>query len=191
MNPRNLIFAISILLCADNRLLGADKASLLNQTTEMIKYFFEPDSQTNMVFIPHEDCPLQFTNILSNTNLFTLEEQQLLNQAGVKYKDVTTNSGPQGSILTSLLKTNLDWCIARFQYTNSDATDEVVFRFRRGSFPPIISAAKYRTVSGDGYNVAIGLKGDSPDVPVSEFVQFKNGVEEGLHVGFYGDHCIS
>ena len=126
-------------------------------------------------------CSLIQTNLLSNANLFSLAEQKMLKEIPLKYKNVTTNSGPLGSILAGLeRKTNGDW-IARFQYTNSEAIDEVRFGLQL--------SAKFRTKAGDGYDVNL----DKPDIHGISLFDFRqvnqNGVTEGLVAAFYGEHC--
>ena len=77
-------------------------------------------------------CPLEYTNIISNTNLFTPDEQKLLKEIPLIYSKVTTNSGPLGSVfidyhakpIESSYGTFWYWT-SRFQFTNSDVIDEV------------------------------------------------------------------
>ena len=74
--------------------------------------FLDPASQSNVtvtasaMFDKEAPCPSEYTNSLSNTNLFTAEEQMWIKQVLVKYKNVTTNSGPPGTILVDFYKTN-------------------------------------------------------------------------------------
>ena len=152
--------------------------------------YFDPASQSNIVvsvcdFKGGQPCPLIYTNIVSNTNLFTSEEQQLLNKVFVKYKNVTTNSGPSGTVLASLCKTNLvnlyrtnEFFVALFQYTNSAEFEKVWF------FEGHISAAS-TAEAGGGYTVGIGKDGSCS---VLRFNRKKNGLNDGIMADIYGDH---
>src|SRR5208282_4493353 len=100
-------------------------------------FFLDEKSQSNVLFtvcnlsspIP---CPVKYTNRLSNTNLFSLEEQKSLKTIPIKYRNVTTNTGPPGSVLTRLDNAafgedNKEGIVAHFSYTNSVAQEEIVF----------------------------------------------------------------
>jgi Ankyrin repeats (3 copies)/Ankyrin repeats (many copies) len=139
--------------------------------------FLEPASQSNVVvtvssiFAAGDPCPAKYTNVLSNTNLFTAQEQKLIGEALVKYRNVTTNSGPPGTVLVDSYETNLIipplyWLgtnrpenvrrtnqiwVAHFQYTNSDAQEEI--RFGAGV------SAKFTNQSKDGYTASITRTG--------------------------------
>jgi len=113
--------------------------------------FLDPASQSNVTvtvsdFGKGQPCPPEFANSVSNTNLFTHEEQQMIRDIFVKYKNVTTNSGPPGTILINFYKTNFviqpiywvktnDWnrrrtnelWVSDFQYTNSESREEIRF----------------------------------------------------------------
>jgi hypothetical protein len=127
-----------------------------------------------------QPCPIEDTNLVSNRNLFTAEEQRLLGEVFVKYKHVTTNIGPAGSILVSLDKTNSvvpfrnrtnAYWRAIFEYTNSGAQEEVIFV--QGI------SARFRDKAGDGYVVGFGnIAGNLSIV----FEQTKAGIANGLHV---------
>jgi len=140
-----------------------------NQQGKLIIPFLDEASQSNVVVTVSDvlgngqPCPVEYTNTLSNTNLFTAEERRLIREALVKYAEVTTNSGPHGTKLTALSKTNLvlqvrgktvnsERWIGQFHYTNSDAKEEI--DFGAGLL------AKYRTKSDVGYNVSIARTGD-------------------------------
>jgi len=77
-------------------------------------------------------CPPEYTNVISNTNLVTEDEQKLLNDIMLTYSDETSNSVPPGSVMVSFQTTpiptswgtNWDW-IARRKFTNTDLTDEI------------------------------------------------------------------
>ncbi len=81
-------------------LLDAEKA--LGQTNYPARKFIEnldSASQTNIeVFAggmnDEQPCPPEYTNAISNTNLFSVEEQKFLEEIPTKFGRVTTNSGP-------------------------------------------------------------------------------------------------
>src|SRR5664280_2019698 len=95
-----LIFSLSVLL----------SGTLFGQTSQRLYVpYLDKESQSNVIVTVEsagEPCPPEYTNTLSNTNLFTPEEQKLIGDVFVKYKNVTTNSGPPGSILIGFYKTN-------------------------------------------------------------------------------------
>lgn len=139
-----------------------------NQQGKLIIPFLDEASQSNVIVTVSDvlgkgqPCPIEYTNTLSNTNLFIPEEQRLIREVFVKYADATTNSGPYGTKLVALYKTNLvfqalgktvnsERWIGQFQYTNSGAKEEI-------SFGTGLSA-KYRTESEGGYNVTIAQTG--------------------------------
>jgi hypothetical protein len=187
MKLRNLIFGLSLLLSGN--LFGQT-----NQADRLFLPFLDKESQSNVIVtlnlsgdgIP---CPLEYTNMLSNTNLFTFEEQKTIQEVFIKYKNVTTNSGPQGTELVSLYKTNYivkamnkDWpvekWVASFQYTNSNAKEEI----RLGGN---VLFASFRTESNDGYNVNITSTGSGP---ILRFIEFRNGVVSGILAEFANTH---
>jgi hypothetical protein len=178
MKLRFAILCFGLLLSAGN-LFGSNEPP--KDLIPFLTDIFDPDSRTNMTFVMHNECPLQYTNVISNTNLFTFEEQNLLTQIPLKYKNVTTNSGPAGSILTSLIKTN-DNFVALFQYTNSDEQDEITFIKKEWK------TVKLRTKSGDGYDAYLD-SGDMYGIPYLSFQQIKHDAVNGLAVNFYGEHC--
>jgi hypothetical protein len=169
------------------------------------------DSLTNVDIIvsggEHEQpCPPELTNSLSNTNLFTPNEQKLLREIPLLYGNITTNSGPPGTVLLSLRRKSLwgivpsEYMVARFQFTNSDMVDEVLFDHygRTVGGPHIV-----RNKAGDGYDVkALRIEPDSGyggPAPEFQFAQIKHGGHHGVYPGIYdglwvdirGDHCIS
>src|SRR5208282_5875986 len=103
--PEFLIAGFGLLLFVDN-LFAADSPDRL------FIPFLDPASQSNVtvtvssMFANEAPCPPDYTNSLSNTNLFTMDEQKMIKEALVKYKNVTTNSGPPGTILVDCYKTN-------------------------------------------------------------------------------------
>jgi len=173
--------------------LGQKKPS--DDSKSIWQDLFEPDSRTNMTFISYANCPPQYTNVIANTNLFTPSEQRSLEEILSKYKNVTTNSGPEGTVLTSLEKTN-NYYIAHFSYINSDAHEDIIFGDRsaearhNGNYNDFIaglglSLAKFRTKDGNGYDATISHSSDK----FSTFAQIKQGMVNGLFVDFSNDHC--
>jgi len=180
MKIRYILFGLILLLSAGNLF------SQTNQSGKLIIPFLDSESQSNIIVSVSDDfgsgqpCPDEYTNTLSNTNLFTPEQQIAIKEVFVKYKNVTTNSWPPGTMLAALYKTNLvikamdrmveaeNW-IARFQYTNCDAHEEI--RFGKGGI-----LAKYRDKSNDGYNVYIGRTGGGS---VFRFMEVKRDLING------------
>ena len=155
--------------------------------------FLDPASQSNVAvtvsaFGKGQSCPPEFTNSVSNTNLFTPEEQQMIRDIFVKYKNVTTNSGPPGTILINFYKTNfiappLYWVktneywrthrtneelISEFEYTNSESREQI--RFGGGML------AVFTNKLNDGYNASFARTGSGTLLTISER-------KHGLHVG--------
>ena len=183
MRLQHIILLISLYISAES-LSGQS-----NQGERLFIPFLDKESQSNVLVTVNlsgegKSCPPECTNVLSNTNLFTLGEQKLISEAFEKYKNVTTNSWPSGTVLASLSKTNYvikamnrDWPVenwtAIFRYTNSDASDEIRFG---GSI-----LAKFRDNSNDGYNVSFTRTGSGT---LCGFGEVKHGLPNGLFVRF-------
>jgi hypothetical protein len=170
---------------------------LYGQTIQQRKLtipFLDEASQSNLIVNVSDilgngqPCPREYTNALSNTNLFTSEEQRLIREVFVKYADVTTNSGPHGAKLVALSKTNSvfqakgqivnsERWIGQFQYTNADAKEEIVF----GSG----LLAKYRNGSNFGYNASIARTGNGA---ILRFMTVKNDRIDGVFAEFDDIH---
>jgi hypothetical protein len=165
-----------------------------NQEGKLIIPFLDEASQSNVVVTVSDVlgngqfCPVEYANTLSNANLFTPEEQRLIREVFVKYADVTTNSGPHGTKLIALSKTNLAFqamgktvnterWIGQFQYTNSDAKEEITFGAGL--------LAKYRTKSDVGYNVSIARTGEGS---ILRFMTVKSDRLNGVFAGFDDPH---
>jgi hypothetical protein len=140
------------------------------------------------VFGGGQRCPVEYTNVLSNANLFTLEQQRTIKEAFAKYKNVTTNSGPPGTVLDSLFKTNVvinamyrtgavETWVAAFRYTNSDAHEEI--RFGAGML------ANFRNQSNDGYYVEFN---QSSGGTMLGFGQVNHGLTSGILARFVDLH---
>lgn len=151
------------------------------------------EAKNSMVFVVNSPthCSPKWTNIISNTNLFSRTEQQLLMRIPAKYRNVTTNSGLSGTVFTGLSKLKSPilfhdagpiW-VSHFRNTNSDAQIEVWFcaapHDQKGT------VVTYRTKSGDGYNAAF------TSTEISRFRQFKSGQLNGLWADFEGGHCVA
>jgi hypothetical protein len=180
MKPTNIILGLSLLLTAN--LFGQT-----NQAKQPFIDFLDLDSQTNIIVIRNGNrslpCPPQYTNLLSNTNLFSPAEQKLLQEVLLKYNNVTTNSGPPGSVLAGLQKGTNGYWVALFRYTNSDAQDEVTFGDR--------ISAKYFNQANDGYEVLVTPGSGYAKSEVACY-QIKHNLMDGLHVVLSSDgHCLS
>lgn len=160
----------------------------------MIIPFLDEAGQSNVIVTVSDvlgngqPCPAEYTNALSNTNLFAPEEQRLIREVFLRYADVTTNCGPHGTKLIALSKTNFvfqamgqtvtnERWIGQFQYTNSDAKEEIAFGAGL--------LAKYRTKLGVGYNVSIARTGDGS---ILRFMTVKNDRINGVLVEFDDPH---
>lgn len=181
MKLRCSTFAICLILIIENG---------FGQTNRLYLPFLDKESQSNVVVTIWGDqpCPPLYTNILSNTNLFTPEEQKVINEVFVKYKNVTTNSGPSGTVLTDLYKTNYivkamgrmftnEICVANFRYTNFEANEEVGFG---AGF-----SAKFRNKVDDGYNVFFTRTGGGT---LLTFEEVKQNLTTGLLARFDDNH---
>ncbi|MGO9586660.1 MAG: hypothetical protein ACLP2Y_10745 [Limisphaerales bacterium] len=85
MKLQNFVLNLGLLFCVCN-LFGQDI------DIDMI-YELPADIQSNIVLVVTntQPCPKEYTNVLSNTNLFTLDEQILFKNFSLKHKNVTTN----------------------------------------------------------------------------------------------------
>lgn len=161
--------------------------------------FLDPVSQSNVVVTTlsgrdkGDPCPAQYSNVLSNTNLFTLEQRATIKEALVKYKNVTTNSGPLGTVLVSFYKTNFissppywvgtnahsmppltnELWVSTFRHANSGALEEI--RFGSGI------SAKFTNKSNDGYSIYITGIGNGS---LLSFTEIRHGSAMGLLVRF-------
>jgi hypothetical protein len=171
--------------------LGQSLFGQTNRTERLVIPGLDPESQTNVAIVvcdpfgEGQPCPVKYTNLLSNTNLFTLEQQETIRDAFAKYKNVTTNSGPLGTVLNSLYSTNyviraayrtaaVEECVANFKYTNFDAHEEI--RFGAGI------SAKYRNRSNDGYNVYFTRTGSGT---ILGFNEVKHDLISGVAARFW------
>jgi hypothetical protein len=147
--------------------------------------FLEASSQTNISVLVNELWsgraqlpPPHYTNLVSNTNLFSAAEQKLLADIPPKYRNVTTNFGPPGTVLVSLTNSGKG-LVAIFRQTASGTVEEITFSGMK--------TIKVRSRQNDGYDVDL----TNDDCSILNFRQIKNGVVDGLFVSFYEDHCAS
>lgn len=178
--------------------------NLFGQTNNLPKKFlpeFDASSQSNVDVIAsgfrdEVPCPPEYTNVISNTNLFTFEEQQLISYITQTYSDETSNTVPAGSVMVSFKATpiptswgtNWDW-VKRLQFTNSDLTDEIT---PGGD----LYRHKVRNKDGDGYDFNIDPTAPRTSAygggsgPEFWLQQIKHGVKDGLFVSIvHGDRC--
>jgi hypothetical protein len=126
-------------------------------------------------------CTQKFTNLLSNTNLFSAAEQEKIRQVVLKYQNVTTNSGPAGSFFQGWQFRRMRYTdlgvptnyitVACFNYTNHQAKEEV-YAYSGSRY----IMAKFRKQNGDGYNVCFA------DNVLMQYQEFKNFLPDGLFV---------
>jgi hypothetical protein len=153
-----------------------------------------PASQSNVIisisdfFGQGQICPMKYTNALANTNLFSAEEQRTIAETFVKYKSVTTNSGPPGTHLVKLYRTNYvtnimgrnvvaeNW-VAYFQHTNSNSREELTFGAGL--------LVKFRTNTNDGYNIYIGRSGNGS---IFQFMYVEGDMNNGVFATFDDNH---
>jgi len=187
-----LAYISALLFCGSTLLADAlpDEAGLL-------AHLFAPDSQTNLTIKVERVSSARLANDLSNTNLFSNQEIKWLSEVRSKYKNLSTNSGPPGSTLVGLDKTN-NYIVAHFTYANSTDHENLFFQINkdvspRGSgystFKFLLSrVAEFRSAEGDGYDAMIGLPDEKGKEDLT-IVQIRNNTPEGLFVNLYGDRC--
>jgi hypothetical protein len=163
----------------------------------MVFPFLKADAQNQINTIANYEhsipCPGEYTNLLTNTNLFSSTEQSELMAVRLKYQDVTTNNGPSGSVFTGwkLYKTGHpelgaeanSFFVACFTDTNSNGHEEI-----KSERPGCITA-KFRTESGDGYDAVLN------NGALVTFQQYRHNLLDGLFVAMDPnkpldqDHC--
>jgi hypothetical protein len=200
MKIRHLILQLSFLFCTSG-LFGKDQ-----NARQLIFPFLPIECQSNIIVTADLDhpkfCSQEYTNLISNTNLFSLSEQKELTAVSLKYQNVTTNSGPTGSVFirwvlrqrpevkltnesTWIEVTNI-FQVACFAYTNSDSKEEIAF------FPDNEIDARFRTKAGDGYDVLLFKNA------IIKYQEYKNGLLDGLFAEIHDpnniddkEHCAS
>ncbi|HEX5219822.1 MAG TPA: hypothetical protein VFZ59_09665 [Verrucomicrobiae bacterium] len=120
----------------------------------------------------------RYTNTVSNTNLFSAAEQKLLADIPLRYRSVTTNFGPSGTVLVSLTNSGKG-LVATFRQTSTDTVEEIAF----GGMKTV----RVRSKSNNGYDVDL----TNDDCSILNFRQIKGGVVNGLFVSFYEGHVAS
>ena len=185
MKPQFIVFGLSLLFVGN---LSAQT----NAPERLFLPFLTPESQSNVIVtaVPgrQRPCPPEYTNLISNTNLFTPAEKKLIGEIPLKYKNVTTNIGPVGTVFQGIEWRELKFKgqiirksqVSCYVYTNSGAREEIAFLQPQQIF------IVYRTQSGDGYNVNL-LDGRF----LGPFKEYKHGVMDGLSIGqgFDKEHC--
>jgi len=174
--------------------LGQTLLGQTNQTKRLFFPFLDEESQSNVVvhisdpFGDGQPCPWRFTNVLSNSNLFTPAEQKTISEIFVKYKNATTNSGPPGTVFDSVYKTNYvikawkatanveNW-VANYHYTNSDAREKITYGAGM--------MAEFRNKLDDGYNASFTCTGDGT---LLNFWEIKHGLPNGILSRFADCH---
>jgi len=157
---------------------------LNSQAERLVLPFLKMEAQSNIIVIANDDhpipCPPEYTNLLSNTNLLSITEQEELREVSLKYQNVITTNGPAGSVFKGWslrrmkqhaglrVPTNTFW-VACFAYTNSNAHEEIK------SQPGNITA-RFRSKAGDGYDVVFA--GNS----LFAYQEYKHGVLDGLFI---------
>ena len=128
-------------------------------------------------------CPQKLTNLLTNTKLFTKEEQARILDVIERYQNVTTNIGPVGSVFTKWGVREVQYDeqysekipIAYFTCTNSETTVEVWKQFDLSTY------VRTRNSSGDGFDINL----ESGNGVLSfVYQEYTKGVMNGLCVCF-------
>lgn len=171
--------------------LAGNLFAQINTSKRMFVPFLDKESQSNVVvtfsdIFNGKPCPAQYTNVLSNTNLFLPEEQALLRDIFLRYKTVTTRSGPPGTSLIRSYQTNFingkksnsNW-VSNFQNTNLGTKEDLFFDAQT------ICAARLKTKTGEGYTVVFYQEDGGL---MFRLMQDRHGVRNGLLVQFYGEH---
>ena len=169
----------------------------ISHAQRLIFPFLRLEGQSNIVVTADFDhpkpCPPEYTNLLSNTNLFPLDEQKKIREVTLKYKNVTTNSGPVGSVFKEFglrqLKyadstgTNSQLWVACFAYTNSEDQEEIWSYYGQ-------NIVKFRTEAGDGYDAMFRNNF------LITYMEYKHGLPDGLFVfahdpmySYADEHC--
>jgi hypothetical protein len=146
--------------------------------------FLDPESQTNIVIRVNalrsepQVAPPHYTNVISNTNLFSMPERRELEAIPLKYQHVTTNTGPVGTRLVTLTNAPLG-AVAVFQHTNFEASEEIGFSS--------IKSVRFRTGTGDGYDVHLNPRSNA----IINYCQVRSNVVDGLLVSFFDARCVT
>ncbi len=180
-----------ILLAATVR-LAAPLFGQSNQAQRLFIPLMNRESQSNVIVSVSDlgdgqPCPAKYTNLLSNTNLFTSMQQEEIKAAFNKYRGVTSNHGPAGTVLVDSYKTNYvfkaddkrkaEETISVFQHTNRNARE--IIRIGAGFL------AEYRTGSNDGYNVSFTRTGAGT---LLGFGEVRNNKPHGVFARFVDMH---
>lgn len=184
----NFFMTMRKLLFSTLMVFGAATALADTSSKPLLIPYLEPESQSNisvMISGQERPCPPQYTNSLSNTNLFTSEDFHSISGVFEKYTGVTTNVGPAGTLLTRVAKTNYivksaqryftneSW-VLNCKYTNLNANERITLS--GGGL-----SSRFRTLANDGYDIYFVRSGAGT---MLQFWEIKNNVFNGVHVAF-------
>jgi hypothetical protein len=178
MKPQKLAIVLCLLIC------GKSVFAQTNNTERLIFPFLYPEGQSNIIITADLDhpkpCAPEYTNLISNTNLILPSELNRLREVTRKYKNVSSNSGPAGSVFerwglrywkyVDLNGITNVFRVACFAYDNCDAKDEIYEQI------PKCIIAKFRTRPGDGYDAYVVTNS------LIMYQEYKGGVLDGLFV---------
>lgn len=147
--------------------------------------------KTNINFIVDtpKPCPLEYTNVISNTNLFSPGEQTLIKELPLQYENVTTDSPPAGFRLVEVMPGQnalAAFTIVRFQSTNSEAQIRAFYLDGFGHIKGGLTEIDFITKSGDGYEALFDLNGHCAGL-----LELKNGKPDGLWADIVKGHCVA
>ena len=193
---RHMKFSIQLVFLSLLLFLNEAAFGQTNQYGGLLIPYLDPDSQSNVIVtvcdLDGKPCPPALTNTLANPNLFTPAQQALIREMFTKYKAVTTNAGPSGTVLAGFYKTNNIIIalgrsvndvrfVSHFQYTNSDASEDITFGHGM--------LAQYRTHSGgqDGYFVSFNHTSDGT---LLSFGDIRHNQPDGILARFDDNHPV-
>lgn len=141
----------------------------------------KPDSLTKVKmtadFEHPINCPVELTNVLWNTNLLSIEESKRIRERVTRFKDLTVDSIPSGTILQKSGQRTVDvsdmgifYDLTYKRYTNGSATEELT------ALPPRF-IVRSRDAHGDGFDASFSQNEFGLNIFYQEF--FKN-TPEGL-----------
>jgi hypothetical protein len=155
-----------------------------------------------MALVEHNGSSPYYTNLISNTNLFSQQEQLLLREVVEKYRKFSTNVPPSGSVLVNFERTN-GFLWGHYRYPTSGAHEDIRFGGRltsgvvasgRGytafadNLGPDVTMAKFRYKDEDGYDVMLCPPGGNEAGSPMFVVQMRDGVPNGLFIEIHGAH---
>lgn len=128
-----------------------------------------------------QDCPVSLTNLLSNTNLLSPTEQEIIITAALRFKNVSSNTPPAGATFSgwswrrftdkkSPLGTN-PFVVACYRSADTNITDEISFMGNR-----MIHVQHRNNSSDKGFNALI------IDRVLLTFVEYNGSKNDGIMV---------